>query len=162
MMNKMRCGVPIRLAIVVLMLGSCAFAGNCPTGQSKEADALAQIEQSWARALERSDAAALDCILAQEFEDVGPDGKLTDRATTLAKAAEHRAVRHELSELHPHVQGDSGYIRGTAAAIDLSGKVVARVRFTDVYVYRDGRWQCVAGHESLIAADSHDHDKEGH
>jgi hypothetical protein len=49
------------------------------------------------------------------------------------------------------VNGDFGYIRGLATAVDAQGKVVAKVRFTDVYAYRDGRWQCVAGHESILA-----------
>jgi hypothetical protein len=39
--------------------------------------------------------------------------------------------------------------------VDAQGKTVARVRFTDVYVYRDGRWQCVAGHESMVTAGDH-------
>jgi hypothetical protein len=34
--------------------------------------------------------------------------------------------------------------------VDASGKVVARVRFTDVFTYRDGRWQALAGQESLV------------
>jgi len=28
-----------------------------------------------------------------------------------------------------------------ATLVDASGKVIARVRFTDVFAYRDGRWQ---------------------
>lgn len=141
----------MRYAWLVLILGPLAYATPCPNGQSKNEAALAQIEQAWARSLEQSDVAALGCILADEFEDAGPDGKLTDRTATLAKAAEHRSIHHELSELHAHVQGDFGYIRGLAAAVDAQGKVVVRVRFTDVYVYRDERWQCVAGHESIIS-----------
>ncbi len=135
------------------MLLSCslAHAAPCPNGQVKDGSALVAAEQNWARSLEHQDTTTLGCILADEFEDAGPDGKLTDRATTLAKAAEHRAVHHELSDLQPHVQGDFGYIRGQAAAVDAQGKTVAKVRFTDVYVYRDGRWQCVAGHESIMA-----------
>jgi len=112
---------------------------------------LMQAEQTWARALEQRDTTALACILADEFEDAGPDGSLTSRATTLAKAADHAAVHHELSELRAQVRGDFGYIRGLAAAVNAQGKVVAKVRFTDVYVYREGRWQCVAGHESILA-----------
>jgi ketosteroid isomerase-like protein len=132
-----------------------AAAAPCPAGRTKSGEALIQIEQTWARSLEQRDTAALGCILAEEFEDAGPDGKLTDRATTLAKAAEHRTVHHELSDLQPHVQGDLGYIRGLAAAVDAQGKVVAKVRFTDVYVYREGRWQCVAGHESMMTEAGH-------
>jgi len=140
----------VKYALWMLLLSSLAYASPCPTGQGKNGDALIQAEQTWARSLEHQDTVTLGCILAEEFEDAGPDGKLTDRATTLAKAAEHRAVHHELSDLHPHVQGDFGYIRGTAAAIDAQGKTVAKLRFTDVYEYRNGRWQCVAGHESMI------------
>jgi len=133
-----------------IVLCPLAVAGPCPPGQAKDGNALIQIEQTWARALEQRDSSSLGCILAQEFEDAGPDGKLTDRETTLAKAAEHAAVHHELSELQPHVNGDNGYIRGLATAMNQQGGLVAKVRFTDVYVYRDGRWQCVAGHESLL------------
>ncbi len=145
----------MKSALWMLLLCPLAYAVPCPTGQAKDGNALVQIEQTWARSLEQSDTAALGCILADEFEDAGPDGKLTDRATTLAKAAEHRAVHHELSDLHAHVQGDFGYIRGLAAAVDAQGKTVAKVRFTDVYVYREGRWQCMAGHESMVTEAGH-------
>jgi len=137
-------------ALLIFLLSLAAYASSCPAAQAKDGGALIWAEQTWARSLEQSDAAALGCLLANEFEDAGPDGKLTDRATTLAKAAQHRAVHHELSELDPHVQGDFGYIRGLAAAVNMQGKIVAKVRFTDVYVFRDGRWQCVAGHESML------------
>jgi ketosteroid isomerase-like protein len=100
--------------------------------------------------LEQRDAAALGCILAEEFEDADPQGNVADRAATLAKAGIHRPVHHELHELSAHVYGDFGYIRGLATALDAQGKIVARVRFTDIYVYRDGRWQAVAAHESML------------
>jgi ketosteroid isomerase-like protein len=141
----------VRSLLWIVLLCPLAYAAPCPTAQTKDGNALIQAEQTWARSLEQSDTATLACLLANEFEDAGPDGKLTDRSTTLAKAAEHRAVHHQLTELHPRVQGDFGYIRGLAAAVDAQGKVVAKVRFTDVYEYREGRWQCVAGHESMLS-----------
>jgi hypothetical protein len=39
--------------------------------------------------------------------------------------------------------------------VDPQGKTVARVRFTDIYVYRDGRWQAVAAHESMLSETPH-------
>ena len=145
----------MKYLLSMLLFCSVAYAAPCPTAQVKDGSALVAAEQAWARSLEHQDTATLGCILAEEFEDAGPDGNLTDRATTLAKAAERRSVHHELSDLHPHVQGEFGYIRGQAAAVDAQGKVVARVRFTDVYEYRDGRWQCVAGHESMLTDGGH-------
>ncbi len=140
-----------RVWVWLLMLCSVAFAAPCPAGQAKDGSALVQNEQTWAKALEQRDSAALSCLLAVEFEDAGPDGTLLDRDTTLAKVGKHQLVHHELTEMHPQVHGDFGYIRGLATAVDATGKVLARVRFTDIYVYRDGRWQAVAAHESMLA-----------
>ena len=145
----------MKYPLCVLLLCPLAVAGPCPKGEPRDNHALIQIEQTWARALEQRDAASLSCILANEFEDTGPDGTLTNRAATLAKAAEHPALHHDLTDLHAHVQGDFGYILGLATAINAQGNIVARVRFTDVYVYREGRWQCVAGHESMLTEAGH-------
>jgi hypothetical protein len=125
------------------------FAASCPQ-QPKDADALIQLEQTWAKALETHDADAVGCILAEEFQDADPSGKLLNRAETLAQIPHRRPGRNILSEFDPHVFGDSGYIRGLATLFDAQGKTVARVRFTDIYVYRDRRWVAVAGQETLL------------
>ncbi len=121
-----------------------------PRRNPKDGQALVQLEQSWARALEVHDADAVGCILANEFQDADPNGKLHDRAETLAQVPHRRAGKNILSELDPHVFGDFGYIRGLATLVDGQGKTLARVRFTDIYVYRDQRWQAVAGQESML------------
>lgn len=131
------------------------WAAACPTGQAKDEGALFQAEQNWAKALEEKDPAALGCILGAEFQDAGPDGQLTNRTVTLAKAGERKAPQHQLTEMQARVYGDFGYIRGLATAVDEQGKVLVQVRFTDIYVYREGRWQAVAGHESIVPAASH-------
>ena len=135
----------------LLALCPMAYAGPCPE-QTKDDSALVENEQTWVKALEQRDSAVLSCLLAKEFEDAGPDGALEDRDTTLTKAAKHQPLHHELTEMHAYVNGDFGYIRGLATAVDAQGKVQARVRFTDIYVYRDGRWQAVAAHESMLPA----------
>jgi ketosteroid isomerase-like protein len=138
----------VKLAFGLLLLGPLAFASPCPTGQTKGEAALVQIEQTWARALQEQDVSILACILADEFEDADVAGAVSDRSKTLARAADHPGVHYELSELHARVYGDVGYIRGIATVLTDHGRVPLKIRFTDVYVYRDGRWQCVAGHES--------------
>ena len=135
----------------ILLLSPAAFAMTCPKDQSKNADALVQIEKAWARSLDEHNVDTLGCILADEFEDADIQGKLADRSSTLGRVGTSHAVHHELSDLHAHVHGDFGYIRGLADATDSKAKRI-RVRFTDIYVFREGRWQCVAGHESLVPA----------
>ena len=44
-----------------------------------------------------------------------------------------------------------GYIRGLNTVLDPIRKVLARMRCTEIFVYRDGRWLAVAGEESPIS-----------
>jgi hypothetical protein len=137
------------LALLVFALPS--LAANCPASQAKDGNALIQLEQSWASALEVHDRGTVGCILAREFQDADPNGKLRDRAQTLAQIPHRRPGKNILSELDPHAFGDFGYIRGLATLVDSQGKTQAQVRFTDIYIYRDQRWQAVAGQESLLS-----------
>jgi hypothetical protein len=133
-----------------LLICPFAFGGSCPTGQTKDESALVQLEQTWAHALERRDSDAVGCILAEEFQEVDLDGMLRDRAENLASIIHRRPGRNQLSELYPHVYGEFGYVRGLNTVIDPDGKIRAKVRFTDIFVHRDGRWLAVAGQESLV------------
>jgi len=142
----------MKVVLGMLLLSSLAYAAPCPKAQAKDENALVQAEQAWAQAVDHSDTAALGCLLAEEFEDAGPNGDLTGRTAALATTAEPRRIHHELAELHAHVHGEFGYIRGLAMAKDADGTLLATVRFTDIYEYREGRWQCVAAHESLLPA----------
>ena len=145
----------MKSAVLLLLLSPMALAAACPTGQAKNEATLVQIEHTWAQALEKHDADALSCVLAEEFEDVDAEGKLVDRAATLAKAAPGRRVQYQLSDLRAHLYGDLAFVRGFAEGTNLDTKASARVRFTDIYVFRDGRWQCVAGQESIVPSVSH-------
>jgi ketosteroid isomerase-like protein len=138
------------LWLAIVFSGSMGLAADCPKNQPKDASALIQHEQNWAAALARHDADAVGCILADDFQDVDPDGKVHDRTETLAGIPHRKPGTNQLSELTPHVYGDFGYIRGLATLVNGEGKTIARVRFTDVYVYRDGRWLAVAAQESLL------------
>src|SRR5258708_33025331 len=134
-----------------IVLALLPLAANCPAAEAKDGNALIQLEQAWASALEVHDSGAVGCILAREFQDTDPNGTLRDRAETLAQIPHRRPGKNILSELDPHVFGDFGYIRGLATLVDGQGKILAQVRFTDIYLYRDQRWQAIAGQESLLS-----------
>jgi ketosteroid isomerase-like protein len=140
----------MRSLLWLVMLSAMAYAAPCPAGQTRDEAALVQLEHAWARALEKHDASALGCILASDFEEAGPDGQLFDRSHMLTRARDPQEVHHELSERHGHVYGDAGYVRGMGVAVGADGKINAKTRFTDIFAYREGRWQCVAGQESLM------------
>lgn len=132
----------------LLLLCSLAHATSCPKGQPRDQAELVRIEQVWLQAAEQHDVAALGCILADEFEEADSTGSLIDRAAMLASAAKPSDNHTELSDLHAHVYGDFAYVRGLGVTKREGGETPAKNRFTDIFVYRHGRWQCVAGHES--------------
>ena len=138
------------VTLLVLFLALPALAADCPNQPKTEATLL-NLEHTWADALSRKDVAAVSCLVADEFEEVDSDGLLKTRSQMLAHIPERKPGTNRLTEMRAHVEGNSGFTRGLAELVDASGKVVARVRFTDVFTYRDGRWQALVGHETLIA-----------
>jgi ketosteroid isomerase-like protein len=135
---------------ILLAQGVTAFAADCPKNQAKTEATLIAQEQTWAAALNRKDASAVACLLADEFEDADVDGSLHGRKETLDHIPNKKPGTNQLSEMHAYVDGNLGYTRGLATLVDASGNLKARVRFTDVYIYRDGRWQALVGQESLL------------
>jgi ketosteroid isomerase-like protein len=147
--------VKVLIAVTVtLSFALSAVGADCPKNQPKTEAALVEAEQNWAAALNRKDVDAVACLLASEFEDADVDGSLHTRNETLSKIPNKKPGTNQLSELRAHVEGNLGFTRGQATLVDASGKVVARVRFTDVFTYRDGRWQALAGQESLLGGAS--------
>ncbi len=140
----------LTMLAVLLALGLSALAADCPKNQPKTEAALIELEQNWAAALSRKDADTVACMVAEEFEDADVDGSLHTRSQMLEHIPQRKPGTNLLSEMRAHVEGSSGFTRGLGTLVDASGKVVARVRFTDVFTYRDGRWQALAGHETLL------------
>jgi ketosteroid isomerase-like protein len=142
--------VKFLIATLTFLLPFCAYAVDCPKNQPKTEAALIELEQNWAQALNRKDADMVGCMVSEEFEDADVDGSLHTRSQTLAGIPNRKPNTNRLSDLRAHVEGNMGFTRGLNTIVDSSGKVVARVRFTDVFTYRDGRWQALAGHETLL------------
>jgi ketosteroid isomerase-like protein len=140
----------LTLLAALLALEFSALAADCPKDQPKTEAALIELERNWAAALSRKDADTVACMVADEFEEADVDGSLHSRGQMLERIPQRKPGVNHLSEMRAHVEGDSGFTRGLATLVDASGKVVARVRFTDVFTYRDGRWQALAGHETLL------------
>jgi hypothetical protein len=143
--------VKILTLLAPLALALSSLAADCPKNQPKTGAALVQLEENWAAALSRKDADAVACMVADEFEDADVDGSLHTRSQMLEHIPNRKPGVNHLSEMRGHAEGSLGFTRGLATLVDASGKVVARVRFTDVFTYRDGRWQALVGQESLLS-----------
>ena len=113
---------------------------------------LILAEQRWVAALEVRDVRALECRLAPGFTDSNWRGDLVRRAAVLAALPNRPSSKLALSELAAEVFGAVGIVHGVNSQISASGRVVGRVRFTDVFVRVGGRWQALSAQETLIEA----------
>lgn len=139
------------IVVCILVFGTAgALAQKCPTGQPKDENALLETERTWAKALEGHDVSAVGCVLADKFEDADVDGQVHNRADALDRIAHRRPGHNELEGMRAQVYEDVAFVRGLNNVIGADGKRIAQVRFTDIFVYRDGRWQAVAGQETLV------------
>jgi ketosteroid isomerase-like protein len=147
--------VAFTLSTILLLFAPCAsVAKTCATAQPKNESALLELEQSWAKALEQHDAETVACFVADDFEDAGVDGTVHNRAEMLARIPQRGPNLNHLTDMHGHLYGDFAYVRGVNEVTDSAGKPLAKVRFTDVFTYRDGRWQAVAGQETRVKGEA--------
>ena len=143
------------LIAAVLVTGGCVRA---PKGESDFAAVRTEIlaiENQWATAIERQDAAAFDRLAAEDFRFLEEDGRWLNRAEYIAARSHNpdnvkSAVQDEI-EVRQY--GDAAIATGRSILHGTrAGKpFVYRFRWTDVYVRRDGRWQAVSGQLTSLA-----------
>ena len=117
----------------------------------KDELALLQIEREWAAAVVKKDAAALENIMAAEF--VGHDSTgARNRKQTMGGVRNPSAKIEsgDLSDMRVVVLGDTAVVHGlwTKKSADGGKDTSSRSRWTDTFVKRDGRWQCVGSYSA--------------
>lgn len=137
-------------------------------GSERTAAALMSVEHEWLAALNRHDVTTLARILGREFIDSDFQGDAITRAQYLgyfARPVAHPSphVRQEFADTKVRFVGDGEVaivtgvvITQTAAsntATSSGPHAVRHSRFTDVFVWRDARWQAVTGQETRFAPD---------
>lgn len=148
-----------RLLPVVVLLSTLAFAqapapghtAAAPASEPATAQALKQLEQNWVDAIARHDTAALNLILAPDFRETAYNGSVRTRDEVLANAANRqRHVTNHLEDVQVRVySGQFAVVNGVNNAETPVG--TARLRFSDVFVYRQGRWQAVQAQETVVS-----------
>ena len=111
------------------------------------ADVLAQ-ERRWLTAITEGDRMTVESILAPGFKHINSDGELLDRAQEIA-GLEKVSFTMNPSEQLVDIAGDTAVIHGVNTLID-GGKVLARERFTDVFVLQNGTWMALSAQETTL------------
>jgi hypothetical protein len=135
--------------LLYLLTFQVAFAQSA-RDSAKDRDAITALEQEW---LHAHDAVTLDRILASDFVHVIPTDHFLSKQEHIDWAVKHPEPkdRHtKFDKLNVRLYGDAGIVNGSVIATDDSGKELDRTMFTDVFVYRDGRWQAVNAQENAV------------
>ena len=134
-------------------LGVTASSQTLPVRSTQQV--LIELEQGWNEAFYRKDVAFIDNILADEFVATYDDGSRGDKAHELALIEEfdQQVVSAVQDEFTVKVYDDTAVVWFTLNLVGLRQGERAEVtlRFTDVFVLRDGDWQCVSSQSTKVA-----------
>jgi len=111
---------------------------------------LIELEKAFADALVRNDVKAIETFVAPDWVIVDPHGGIVEREYFLQEI-ESGALVHESMEVNDFRIRRYGDAAVVTALTSTNGKFRGeefgtRERSTDVFVKRDGRWQCVITH----------------
>ena len=116
---------------------------------------LLKVEKEFAKAIVKNDLEGIERLVAVDWIIVGPDGEIVERARFFevikSGAMTHDAMESE--DFRIRVCGDSAVVTGITRT---KGKFMGqefstKERATDVFVKRDGRWQCVLTHLTRLS-----------
>ena len=117
-------------------------------------DTLIQLERDWDEAFLRKDITFIASILADEFIATYGDGSRGDKAKELQLTADfdQQVFGSSVGEFTVKVYGDTAVVWLTKRMLGpKNGKPIeVAYRYIDVFVIRDGRWQCVASQSTRV------------
>ena len=139
------------LWLVVLSLGHAAAQKVKDDSQETK---LVVMEHLWNESQLNRDYRALDGLIATSFINTEWDGEVSDKPKFLAdiKDPQFKPSTLTIQDLKVSMYGDSAVVAGIYRTKGTyQGKSYEHVgRFTDTWVFTEGRWQCAASHTSLL------------
>lgn len=141
----------IGLCLAVVMIASGA-ATQAAAGDSAE-QAVTAAETQWLKSQQTNNVELLAPLLADKVVETTEEGKVhVGKEAVLAAAKSDTWSNAEYTDLKVTVFGHTAIVTGTFTGKGTNaGKPVdTRVRFTDTWVMSDGKWLCVATHDSPL------------
>jgi ketosteroid isomerase-like protein len=134
-----------------------ALALTLLTGQASEsrsgARELEQIERQLAETWKKGDCDAWGAMLAPEWSVIHITGNIMTKPQALEMCRAQKPPLEALAsdELSVRPFGDAAVVTGrTSATTGGDKRETITLRFTDVFIRREGRWQVVASHATRI------------
>ena len=136
-----------------LLLGGVSLAQVRNEVSSTETTKLLALERMWNQAQVSRDATAIGSMIGDKFINTEYDGEVSDRGKFLADFADPKFQPSVMSidDVRVEIYSNTAIVTGNYHAKGTYGSKPYEHfgRFTDTWVYQDGKWLCVASHSSL-------------
>ena len=147
----------VAFVVTVLVLAGIGSDGNFYAIQQNKAEQeLVQIERDWCAATVKKDAVVLSRILADDYTSVGSRGGTSTKASELADLKGTDSFTNCVdTNVKVRIYGDAAVVTGLGTRSGTYKGVAFKDRqvlWTDTFIKKDGRWQCVASQGTLAAA----------
>ncbi len=141
----------MRVFVLVIALFASLVPVHANASAPPNAVAVLDREAQWLAAISRGDAKTLGTILAENYVHTDYKGNIEYREGALANIARHKAYLQKTSEQTVDFAGNAAVVHGINT-VSLGGKVVMRLRYTDVYVKDGSGWKVLSAQETPITA----------
>ena len=145
-----------RRPLSVMLAAACLLASAPAAAQSARStrEALIALERGWNDAFYRRDADFIAGLLADEFVATYDDGSRGDKARELELVAtfDQQVLSAVQDDFRVAVYGDTAVVWFTLHLVGIRQGQEAELtlRYTDVWVRRDGGWRCVSTHGTRV------------
>ena len=146
-----------RRPLSVMLAAACLLAAAPAAAQSARStrEALIALERGWNDAFYRRDADFIAGLLADEFVATYDDGSRGDKARELELVAafDQQVLSAVQDDFRVAVYGDTAVVWFTLHLVGIRQGQEAELtlRYTDVWVRRDGGWRCVSTHSTRVS-----------
>lgn len=147
----------LRHSLCWVLTAASAVTVSARQRQPVESDqqVLIELEQHWNEAFYQKDVAFIENILADEFIATYDDGSRGDKAKELALAAafDQQVESAIQDEFTVKVYQDTAVVWFVLRLVGIrqGQRAELTLRYTDVWVIRDGRWQCVSTQSTRVS-----------
>jgi hypothetical protein len=122
-----------------------------PTPSEGIEQEILMLEQTSNDATLKKDRAALEQLLADDYVSLNSNGTLTNKTEDITESMGANWTDAKMSNLKVRVYGNTAVVTGNLMLTGSAKGYVAGPRLrTDIWVRRNGRWQEVASHTSLV------------
>jgi len=139
---------------VLLLVASPVARTSALQRVESDQDVLVKLERGWNEAFYRKDVAFIEKLLAEEFTATYDDGRIGNKATELALVTTFdQAVESATpDEFAVRIYRDTAVVWFTLRLVGIKEgqRSEMALRYTDVWVVRDGRWQCVSSQSTRV------------